>query len=64
MQEQLTKQQKRKLINLRYRMRKAGYQLNDQVLVCILPAKQKKRSLKRELILKDFGYSLQNPLFN
>jgi len=58
------KRQKRKLVNLRYRMRKAGYELNEQVLICILPIKQKRRSLRRELILKEFGYSFQNPLFN
>lgn len=58
----ITKKQKRKLINLRYRMRIAGYEFNDSALICILPLKQKRRSIRRENVLKQFGYSLQNRL--
>lgn len=63
MEIQLTQKQKRKLINLRYRMRKRGYEFNDQALICILPSKQKRRSIRRENLIKElFGYSLQNRL--
>lgn len=53
----------RKLINLRYRLKKGGYQINNEVKIVILPEKEDKRSSRREQEIKKFGYDLQNNLF-
>jgi len=56
---------RRKLINLRYRMKLAGYDFNDKEHVCIVPRDASKRSHKREYIMKDtFHYCIQFRLLN
>lgn len=54
----------RKLINLKYRMRKAGYTFNDTMMVVILPDKAYKRSLSREKKIIQFHYDLQKNIFD
>lgn len=54
----------RKLINLKYRMRKAGYTFNDAIMVVILPDKACKRSLVREKKIIQFHYDLQKNIFD
>mgnify|MGYP000068116147 FL=1 len=58
----MEKKKQRKLNNLRYRLRKDGYQINDEVKIVILP-ENGKRSIRRESGIKSFGYDLQNNLF-
>ena len=43
----MEKKKRRKLNNLRYRLRKDGYQINDEVKIVILP-EDGKRSIRRE----------------
>lgn len=45
-------------------MRGAGYLINDEVKVVVLPAEEDKRSQQREQAIKKFGYDLQNNLFS
>lgn len=59
----MEKKRQRKLNNLRYRLRKNGYQINDEVKVVVLPRMEKERSLLREREIKKFGYDLQERLF-
>lgn len=59
----MEKKRRRKLNNLRYRLRKNGYQINDEVKVVVLPRMEKERSLLREREIKKFGYDLQERLF-
>ena len=58
----MEKKRQRKLNNLRYRLRKNGYQINDEVKVVVLPGMEE-RSLLREREIKKFGYDLQERLF-
>ena len=55
----MEKKRQRKLNNLRYRLRKNGYQINDEVKVVVLPGMEEERSLLREREIKKFGYDLQ-----
>jgi hypothetical protein len=57
-------EEKRKLVNLKYRMRKAGYTFNDTMMVVILPDKGRKRSLVREKKIIQFHYDLQKNIFD
>ena len=59
----MEKKKQRKLNNLRYRLRKNGYQINDEVKVVVLPGMEEERSLLREREIKKFGYDLQERLF-
>ena len=59
----MEKKRQRKLNNLRYRLRKNGYQINDEVQVDVLPGMEEERSLLREREIKKFGYDLQERLF-
>ena len=59
----MEKKRHRKLNNLRYRLRKNGYQINDEVKVVVLPGMEEERSLLREREIKKFGYDLQERLF-
>lgn len=59
----MEKKRQRKLINLRYRLKKDGYHVNDEVKIIILPKNDEKRSIRRECAIKKFGYDLQNNLF-
>lgn len=60
----MDEKRQRKLTNLRHRMRGAGYLINDEVKVVVLPAEEDKRSQQREQAIKKFGYDLQNNLFS
>ena len=51
--------QKRKERNLRYQMRKKGYQFNREQRVAILPENGKNRSAVQEKRLRAFGYDFQ-----
>lgn len=53
----------RKLINLRYRLKKSGYLINDEAKVIVLPEEENRRSRLREFEMKKLGYDLQNNLF-
>ena len=59
----MEKKRQRKLNNLRYRLRKNGYQINDEVKIVVLPGMEEERSLLREREIKKFGYDLQERLF-
>ena len=59
----MEKKRQSKLNNLRYRLRKNGYQINDEVKVVVLPGMEEERSLLREREIKKFGYDLQERLF-
>ena len=59
----MEKKRQRKLNNLRYRLRKNGSQINDEVKVVVLPGMEEERSLLREREIKKFGYDLQERLF-
>lgn len=59
----MEKKRQRKLNNFRYRLRKNGYQINDEVKVVVLPGMEEERSLLREREIKKFGYDLQERLF-
>ena len=59
----MEKKRQRKLNNLRYRLRKNGYQINDEVKGVVLPGMEEERSLLREREIKKFGYDLQERLF-
>lgn len=59
----MEKKRQRKLNNLRYRLRKNGYQINDEVKVVVLPGMKEERSLLREREIRKFGYDLQERLF-
>ena len=55
--------QKRKERNLRYQMRKKGYQFNREQRVAILPEHGKNRSAVQEKRLRAFGYDFQYNMF-
>ncbi|PWB08343.1 hypothetical protein C5O25_04010 [Paramuribaculum intestinale] len=55
--------QKRKERNLRYQMRKKGYQFNREQRVAILPENGKNRSAVQEKRLRAFGYDFQYNMF-
>ena len=59
----MEKKRQRKLNNLRYRLRKNGYQINDEVKVVVLTGMEVDRFLLREREIKKFGYDLQERLF-
>ena len=59
----MEKKRQRKLNNLRYRLRKNGYLIYDEVKVVVLPGMEEERSLLREREIKKFGYDLQERLF-
>ncbi|CUQ55996.1 Uncharacterised protein [Bacteroides caccae] len=52
----------RRLRNLRYQMRKKGYQFDTKNLVAIMPSHDK-RSLLQERRLSKFGFSIQCNMF-
>ena len=51
-----------RLRNLRYQMRKRGYQFDTKNLVVIMPSHDK-RSLLQERRLSKFGFSIQYNMF-
>lgn len=53
----------RQLRNLRYQMRKKGYQFDSKNLVAIMPS-QNKRSILQEKRLTKFGFSIQYNMFD
>lgn len=55
--------QKRKERNLRYQMRKKGYQFNREQRVAILPENGKNRGAVQEKRLRAFGYDFQYNMF-
>ena len=55
--------QKRKERNLRYQMRKKGYQFNREQRVAILPENGKNRSAVQEKRLRAFGDDFQYNMF-
>ena len=55
--------QMRKERNLRYQMRKKGYQFNREQRVAILPENGKNRSAVQEKRLRAFGYDFQYNMF-
>lgn len=55
--------QKRKERNLRYQMRKKGYQFNREQRVAILPENGKNRSAVQEKRLRAFGCDFQYNMF-
>lgn len=55
--------QKRKERNLRYQMRKKGYQFNREQRVAILSENGKNRSAVQEKRLRAFGYDFQYNMF-
>lgn len=55
--------QKCKERNLRYQMRKKGYQFNREQRVAILPENGKNRSAVQEKRLRAFGYDFQYNMF-
>lgn len=55
--------QMRKERNLRYQMRKKGYQFNREQRVAILPENGKNRSAVQEKRLRAMGYEFQYNMF-
>lgn len=55
--------QMRKERNLRYQMRKKGYQFNCEQRVAILPENGKSRSAVQEKRLRILGYDFQYNMF-
>lgn len=55
--------QMRKERNLRYQMRKKGYQFNREQQVAILPEDSKNRSAVQEKRLRALGYDFQYNMF-
>lgn len=55
--------QMRKERNLRYQMRKKGYQFNREQRVAILPENGKNRSAVQEKRLRTLGYEFQYNMF-
>ncbi len=55
--------QMRKERNLRYQMRKKGYQFNREQRVAILPEDSKNRSVVQEKRLRALGYDFQYNMF-
>lgn len=55
--------QMRKERNLRYQMRKKGYQFNREQRVAILPESGKNRSAVQEKRLRILGYEFQYNMF-
>ena len=53
----------RKERNLRYQMRKKGYQFNREQRVAILPENGKNRSAVQEKRLRAMGYEFQYNMF-
>lgn len=53
----------RKERNLRYQMRKKGYQLNREQRVAVLPEDSKNRSAVQEKRLRALGYDFQYNMF-
>lgn len=51
----------RRLRNLRYQMRKKGYQFDTKNLVAIMPSHDKRSLLQRRL--SKFGFSIQYNMF-
>lgn len=55
--------QMRKERNLRYQMRKKGYQFNREQRVAVLPEDSKNRSAVQEKRLRILGYEFQYNMF-
>lgn len=55
--------QMRKERNLRYQMRKKGYQFNREQRMAILPEDGKNRSAVQEKRLRELGYDFQYNMF-
>lgn len=55
--------QMRKERNLRYQMRKKGYQFNREQRVVVLPEDSKNRSAVQEKRLRILGYEFQYNMF-
>ncbi|MCM1515710.1 MAG: hypothetical protein NC080_04735 [Paraprevotella sp.] len=55
--------QMRKERNLRYQMRKKGYQFNREQRVAVLPENDKIRSAVQEKRLRALGYEFQYNMF-
>ena len=55
--------QMRKERNLRYQMRKKGYQFNRELRVAVLPEDSKNRSALQEKRLRILGYEFQYNMF-
>jgi hypothetical protein len=55
--------QMRKERNLRYQMRKKGYQFNCEQRVAVLPEDSKNRSTVQEKRLRTLGYEFQYNMF-
>ena len=55
--------QMRKERNVRYQMRKKGYQLNREQRMAILPEDDKNRSAVQEKRLRAMGYGFQYNMF-
>lgn len=55
--------QMRKERNLRYQMRKKGYQFNREQRVAVLPEDSKNRSAVQEKRLRALGYDFQYNMF-
>lgn len=61
MEEEKKKKEARKLVNLRYRMKKAGYIFNEINKVIILPI-PRERSKKREREISKYGFDFQEKM--
>lgn len=55
--------QMRKERNLRYQMRKKGYQFNREQRVAVLPEDSRNRSTVQEKRLRTLGYEFQYNIF-
>lgn len=55
--------QMRKVRNLRYQMRKKGYQFNREQRVAVLPEDGKNRNAVQEKRLRALGYDFQYNMF-
>ncbi len=61
MEEEKKKQTARKLVNLRYRMKKSGYLFNEINKVIILPD-ARERSKRREKEISKYGFDFQEKM--
>lgn len=53
----------RKLINLKYRMQKAGYEIDSITMTVIRPPDSCQESHRRETEMQKLGYSIQYNMF-
>lgn len=61
MEAEKKKQTARKLVNLRYRMKKSGYLFNEINKIIILPD-ARKRSKRREKEISKYGFDFQEKM--